>query len=203
MRHSLRGRPVGDDRGDAGVAIGSDVEGSTQVDAIHGHSCSRTRRTSRYPAPSDQAIRRCFRLARDSRGAVRPAVPQDHRQKVLDAIPHVSHKDGARSPRRRVEDPRQPKACSTTPKPLVGREPRLGRRDCHGTDSHHRKCRQARGLRLTNPYPCGWLGSIQRTSSGRSAGSMSRLTTTGSWSLRTSTHSSGSSVSALISWCGT
>jgi hypothetical protein len=29
--------------------------------------------------------------------------------------------------------------------------------------------------------PCGWFGSIQRTSSGCSAGSMSRLTTTDSW----------------------
>ena len=32
---------------------------------------------------------------------------------------------------------------------------------------------------------------------------MSRLTTTFSLSLRTSTQSSGSSVEALISWCGT
>ena len=48
-----------------------------------------------------------------------------------------------------------------------------------------------------------WIGSIQRTSSGFSTGSMSRLTTTASWSLRTSTHSSGSSGLALISWCGT
>src|SRR5262249_43317328 len=48
-----------------------------------------------------------------------------------------------------------------------------------------------------------WIGSIQATCSGFSAGSMSRLTTTGSLSLRTSTHSSGSSGLALISWCGT
>jgi len=51
--------------------------------------------------------------------------------------------------------------------------------------------------------PCRWIGSIQRTSSGRSTGSMSRLTTTVSLSLRTRTHSSVSSVEALISWCGT
>src|ERR1700730_4805522 len=51
--------------------------------------------------------------------------------------------------------------------------------------------------------PCLWIGSIQRTSSGRSTGSMSRLTTTASLSLRTNTHSSVSSVDALISWCGT
>lgn len=37
-------------------------------------------------------------------------------------------------------------------------------------------------------HPRGWLGSIQRTASGCSACSMSRLTTTGSWSLRTRTH---------------
>src|SRR3984893_13020432 len=51
--------------------------------------------------------------------------------------------------------------------------------------------------------PCLWIGSIQRTSCGRSTGSMSRLTTTASLSLRTNTHSSVSSVDALISWCGT
>ena len=44
------------------------------------------------------------------------------------------------------------------------------------------------------PYPFGWTGSTQRTSSGFSTGSMSRLTTTFSLSLRTSTHSSVSSV---------
>src|SRR5262249_46306504 len=44
-----------------------------------------------------------------------------------------------------------------------------------------------------------WIGSIQGTCSGFSAGSMSRLTTTASLSLRTSTHSSGSFVLALIS----
>ena len=40
--------------------------------------------------------------------------------------------------------------------------------------------------------PCGWVGSIQRTDSGFSTGSMSRLTATASPSLRTSTHSSTS-----------
>ena len=57
---------------------------------------------------------------------------------------------------------------------------------------------------FTHPtdYPL-WIGSIQRTCSGFSTGSMSRLTTTASLSLRTSTHSSGSSGLALISWCGT
>src|SRR5439155_22046280 len=56
---------------------------------------------------------------------------------------------------------------------------------------------------LLAPYPpwgCGWIGSTQYTASGGSAGAMSRLTTTGSWPLRTSTHSSGSLASALISW---
>src|SRR5258707_385629 len=56
-------------------------------------------------------------------------------------------------------------------------------------------------------HPCGqtclWIGSTQRTSSGFSTGSMSRLTTTASLSLRTNTHSRVSSVDALISWCGT
>src|SRR5256885_3229815 len=37
-----------------------------------------------------------------------------------------------------------------------------------------------------------WIGSIHFTSSGASTGAMSRFTTTGSWPLRTSTHSSGS-----------
>src|SRR5579862_175433 len=48
-----------------------------------------------------------------------------------------------------------------------------------------------------------WIGSIQGTVSGFSIGSMSRLTTTASLSLRTSTHLSTSSRLALISWCGT
>ena len=50
---------------------------------------------------------------------------------------------------------------------------------------------------------CLWIGSIQATPSGFSTGSMSRFTTTASLSLRTRTHSSVSSVEALISWCGT
>ena len=49
----------------------------------------------------------------------------------------------------------------------------------------------------------GCVGSIQRTSSGGSAGSMSRFTATAWPSLRTSTHSSTSVGLALISWCGT
>ena len=44
-----------------------------------------------------------------------------------------------------------------------------------------------------------WIGSIQGTFSGFSTGSMSRFTTTASLSERTSTHSSVSSVEALIS----
>jgi hypothetical protein len=48
-----------------------------------------------------------------------------------------------------------------------------------------------------------WIGSIHSTCSGFSTGSMSRLTTTASLSLRTSTHSSGSLGLALISWWGT
>lgn len=49
----------------------------------------------------------------------------------------------------------------------------------------------------------GWIGSTQYTSSGGSAGAMSRFTTTGSWPLRTSTQLRISSLRALISWCGT
>src|SRR5262249_61632004 len=48
-----------------------------------------------------------------------------------------------------------------------------------------------------------WIGSIHGTCSGFSTGSISRLTTTASLSLRTSTHSSGSLGLALISWWGT
>src|SRR5205807_1119156 len=48
-----------------------------------------------------------------------------------------------------------------------------------------------------------WISSIHFTSSGGSAGWMSRFTTTGSWPLRTSTQESASSPLALISWCGT
>lgn len=44
-----------------------------------------------------------------------------------------------------------------------------------------------------------WMGSIHFTVVGFSTGSMSRLTTTGSWPERTSTHSSTSSGEALIS----
>src|SRR6478735_1003896 len=50
-------------------------------------------------------------------------------------------------------------------------------------------------------YLC--IGSIHRTSSGSSTGSISRLTTTGSCPDRTRTHSSVSFWLALISWCGT
>lgn len=53
------------------------------------------------------------------------------------------------------------------------------------------------------PAQPGCVGSIQRTSSGGSAGSMSRLTATACPSLRTSTHSSTSVRLALISWWGT
>ncbi len=48
-----------------------------------------------------------------------------------------------------------------------------------------------------------WMGSIHFTVSGFSMGSMSRLTTTDSPSLRTRTHSRVSSRLALISWWGT
>ena len=55
-----------------------------------------------------------------------------------------------------------------------------------------------------SPSPgCGWMLSTQKTSSGFSTTGMSRFTTTGSWPLRSSTHSSGSFSLALISWCGT
>src|SRR5579871_1466760 len=45
--------------------------------------------------------------------------------------------------------------------------------------------------------------STQRTSSGTSTGSMSRLTTSPCWPLRASTQCNCSSSLALISWCGT
>ena len=61
--------------------------------------------------------------------------------------------------------------------------------------------RRERGGTMTQP--CGCVGSIQRTVSGFSTGSMSRLTAIASPSLRQSTHSSVSSLLALISWCGT
>src|SRR6266567_4190231 len=70
---------------------------------------------------------------------------------------------------------------------------------CRQGISRHCPHGSARGWR----HPCLWIGSIQRTSSGFSTGSMSRLTTTASLSLRTRTHSRVSSEDALISWCGT
>ena len=45
----------------------------------------------------------------------------------------------------------------------------------------------------------GWIGSTQKTFSGSSTTGMSKFTTTGSWSLRTRTHSKDSSSFALIS----
>ena len=49
-----------------------------------------------------------------------------------------------------------------------------------------------------------WMSSTQRTRSGSaSTSARSRFTTTGSWPERTTTQDSGSSASALISWCGT
>src|SRR6478672_12309436 len=76
--------------------------------------------------------------------------------------------------------------------------------------ARHGACRSG-GRGMSGPpstaqvQPCGclWIGSTQYTASGCSAGVMSRFTTTASLSLRTSTHSSGSDVLALISWCGT
>ena len=50
---------------------------------------------------------------------------------------------------------------------------------------------------------CGACMPSAQTSSGFSTGSISRFTTTGSWPLRISTHSSASESRALISWCGT
>ena len=81
------------------------------------------------------------------------------------------------------------------------------RRACRGSP-RLRCCRRARptgrGRRASSSsQPCGWVGSIQRTVSGFSTGSMSRFTATASPSLRQSTHSSVSSALALISWCGT
>ena len=55
------------------------------------------------------------------------------------------------------------------------------------------------GVSCVPRQECLWIGSTQATASGFSTGSMSRLTTTASLSERTSTHSSGSSVEALIS----
>ena len=45
----------------------------------------------------------------------------------------------------------------------------------------------------------GWIGSTQKTFSGSSTTGMSKFTITGSWSLRTRTHSKDSSSFALIS----
>ena len=54
------------------------------------------------------------------------------------------------------------------------------------------------------PRGAGWMLSTQCTCSGLgSTFGRSRLTTTGCWPLRHSTHDSGSSSLALISWCGT
>lgn len=54
------------------------------------------------------------------------------------------------------------------------------------------------------PAGAGWMLSTQWTSSGLgSTFGRSRFTTTGSCPLRHSTHDSGSSSFALISWCGT
>ena len=49
----------------------------------------------------------------------------------------------------------------------------------------------------------GWPGFVHGTCSGSATPSISRLMTIGSWPLRVSTHSSGWSSRALISWCGT
>src|SRR4051812_39264810 len=54
-------------------------------------------------------------------------------------------------------------------------------------------------LKTANLSYSRWMGSTHFTSSGCSTGSISRLTTTASPSLRTSTHSSTSSREALIS----
>ena len=106
---------------------------------------------------------------------------------------------GARRPGRRA-DARARQAGRRARRPV-----RRGRRR---GDRRRAGAGAARGLTATL---CGgrtgryslWIGSIQRTASGFSTGSMSRFTTTASLSLRTSTHSSVSSAEALISWCGT
>ena len=58
-------------------------------------------------------------------------------------------------------------------------------------------------LRQLIDEPAGRFLETQRTGLGSSTGSISKFTTTASLSLRTSTHSSVSSLDALISWCGT
>ena len=63
--------------------------------------------------------------------------------------------------------------------------------------------RTYRGAYVTELPGAGWTGSIQGTCSGSGTPSMFRFTTTGSWPLRATTHSNGSSSRALISWCGT
>ena len=68
--------------------------------------------------------------------------------------------------------------------------------------SEHRREDALHGRTLP-PGQLRWIGSIHFTSSGGSTGAMSRFTTTGSCPERITTHSSGCSRLALISWCGT
>src|SRR5262249_2641808 len=130
---------------------------------------------------------------------------------------------GARAPELRaaVRPADQPGTRPPGPDPRLpvrplDREVQRRRRAAHAGARVHearaaapgRRCRQAAaaGARRRGgliPVWPGWVGSTHLTSSGGSAGSMSRLMATAWPSLRTSTHSSVSVALALISWCGT
>ena len=103
---------------------------------------------------------------------------------------------------RPAAEPRRPRStCTRRADARAARSTRrpraLSTRPAWGPRHERRRPGSAEG------QPSRWIGSTQRTCCGRSTASMSRLTTTASLSLRTSTHSSVSSDEALISWCGT
>ena len=97
----------------------------------------------------------------------------------------------------------QPEARVAEPLAVLGERQRVADRRVFAAAGERHRLVEHREPQRLHRQPCGCVGSIQRTVSGFSTGSMSRLTATASPSLRHSTHSSVSSRLALISWCGT
>ena len=97
-------------------------------------------------------------------------------------------------PARRWRKSRMP--C--TPSPMA-----IGRAPCRSSTPPSRRSPRPDSSAAPREHSrrqgCLWIGSTQYTDSGCSTGAISRLTTTASLSLRTSTHSKVSSLLALIS----
>ena len=144
------------------------------------------------------------RARRDRRHQDLGCGADDGRQAVVLAQPEarVAEPLAVLGERERVADRGILAAAGERDRLVENREAHCRRRSAAPPRTRQRRPDGARAERAHWSHP-GWVGSIQRTFSGFSTGSMSRLTATASPSLRQSTHSSTSVGLALISWCGT